>query len=148
MLWRDLVAAVRSCVVGWGALFAIIFLIERPLLHWTLPIIGASWLPTAQLALECLGLAAIGWLIGRWGNAGVLIFAVTLALFNFRLVPSIDVLWLFHLLLDCFQNARYLGSFFTSLATHMFLFASLLIGSHLSRAKLNRAREQALLRIK
>jgi hypothetical protein len=148
MLWRDLVTAARSCVVGWGALFAIILLIERPLLHRTALILGASWLPTAQLALECLGLAAVGWLIGRWGNPGVLIFAATLALPNFGHVPDIDVPWLFHLLLDCFQNARYLGSFFTSLATHVFLIASLFIGSHLSRAKLNRAREQALLRIK
>jgi hypothetical protein len=148
MLWRDLVTAARSCVVGWGALSAIILLIDRPLLHRTAPILGASWLPTAQLAVECLGLAAVGWLIGRWGNAGVLIFAATLALFNFRLVPSIDVPWLFHLLLDSFQNARYLESFSTSLATHIFLFASLFIGSHLSRAKRNRAREQTLLRIK
>jgi hypothetical protein len=140
-------SAVRSSVLGWLALFAIIFLIERPLLHWTAPILGASWLPTVQLALECCSLAAVGWLIrktgGRWGNLGVLIFAATLALLNFGLVPFINFPWLFHLLLDCFQNARYLGSLFTSLATHIFLFGSLFIGSHLSRA-----RQPAVLHIK
>jgi hypothetical protein len=47
------------------------------------------------------------------------------------------------LLLDCFQNTRYLESFFTSLVTQIFLFASLFIGSHLSRA-----RQPAVLHIK
>jgi hypothetical protein len=135
--------AVRSCVLGWASLFGIMFLIERPLFRWTAPVLGASWISTVQLTLECLGLAAVGWLIGRWGNPGVLAFAVTLALPNFGHVPAIDFPWLFHLLLDCFQNTRYLGSFFTSLATHIFLFASLFIGSHLSRA-----RQPAVLHIK
>jgi hypothetical protein len=140
---RDIVTAVRSCVLGWIALFGVMFVIEAPLLRWTAPVLGASWLPTAQLTLECLGLAAVGWLIGRWGNLGVLIFAATLALLSFGRVPGIDFPWLFHLLLDCFQNTRYLGSFFTSLVTQIFLFASLFIGSHLSRA-----RQLAVLHIK
>ena len=52
MSWRDLVTAARSCVVGWGALFAIIFLIERPLLYLAASIVDASWLPTVELALD------------------------------------------------------------------------------------------------
>jgi hypothetical protein len=143
MSWRDLVTAARSCVVGWGALFAIIFLIERPLLYLAASIVDASWLPTVELALECLSFAAIGWLIGRWGNIGVVSFAATLAVSNLGLIPGIDLPWLFHLLLDCFQNVRYLEPFFTSLATHSFLFASLFVGSHLSRAS-----EQTVLHIK
>jgi hypothetical protein len=131
---NGMLTAVRSTVLGWLALFAVMFLMERPLLRRAAPFLGASWLPTAQLALECFGFAAVGWLIGRWGRLGVLIFAATLALPNFGRVPAIDLPWLFHLLLDCFQNARYLGSFFTSLATHILLFASLFVGSHLSRA--------------
>ena len=70
-------------------------------------------------------------------------FAATLAVSNFGLIPGIDLPWLFHLLLDCFQNVRYLEPFFTSLATHSFLFASLFVGSHLSRAS-----EQTVLHIK
>jgi hypothetical protein len=132
---HDLLAAVCSTVIGWVALFAVMFSIERPLLRWTAPILGPSWFPTAQLALECCGLAVVGWLIGRWGKPGVLIFAATLALPNFGQIPSIDVPWLVHLFLDCLQNARYLESFLTSLATQTFLFASVFIGANLSRAR-------------
>ena len=142
MSTRGLLAPVRSTIVGWVALLAVIFLIERPLLRWTAPILGASWLPTVQLILECLGLTAVGWLIGRWGKPGVLIFAATVALLDFTHILAIDVPWLFHLLVDCFQNSRYLESFFTSLATHVFLFGSLFVG-----ARLSRVHERALLRI-
>ncbi len=145
---QDWLTALRSIGIGLLALFAVMFLIERPLLRFAAPILGASWLPTAQLALECAGLAAVGWLIGRWGRLGVVLFAGIIAIPNFSRVPSIDFIWLFHLLLDCFQNTRYLAPFVTSLATHGLIFASLFIGSHLSHAKQNRAREQAALHIK
>jgi hypothetical protein len=148
MSQQDWLIASRSIGIGFLALFAVMFLIERPLLRFAAPILGASWLPTAQLALECLVLAGVGWLIGRWGRLGVAIFAATLALVNFCLVPAIDFPWLFHSLLDCFQNTRYLEPFVTSLATHVLLFSSLFVGSHLGRAKQNRAREQAALHIK
>ncbi len=132
MSQNGLLIAMRSCVLGWVALFAVLFLIERPLIQWTAPLLGGPWIPTAQLALECCCLAAVGWLIGRWGKLGVWIFATTLAIPNFGRVPSIDLPWLFHLLLDCFQNARYLEPFLTSLARHIFLFGSLFAGAHLS----------------
>jgi hypothetical protein len=138
---RDIATAVRSSVLAWGALFAITFGIERPLMRWASTILGASWVPTVQLALQCCGLAAIGWLIGRWGNRGALIFAAMLAVWNFGLVP-IDIPWLIHLLIDSFDNSRYLESFFTSLVTHVFLFGSLFTGAALSRP-----REQVVLRI-
>ena len=143
----ELLKALRSAVIGWVALCAVTLVIERPVLHWTAPILGPSWFPTAQLALECLGLAAVGWIVGRWGHPGILIFAATLLLPNFGLLP-IDIPWLFRLLVDAFQSSRYLESLFTSLATHFFLFASLFVGAHLSRAKQNRAREQQALHIK
>src|SRR5580700_10958909 len=138
---RDIATAVRSSVLAWGALLAITFLMERPLMRWASTMLGASWVPTVQLALECCGLAAIGWLIGRWGNSGILIFAAMLAVWNFGLVP-IDIPWLIHLLIDSFDNSRYLESFFTSLVTHVFLFGSLFTGAALSRP-----REQVVLRI-
>jgi len=139
---RDIATAVGSSVLAWGSLFAITFLIERPLMRWTSTMLGASWVPTVQLALECCGLAAIGWLIGRWSKVGVLVFAATLAIWNFGLVPAIDILWLLRLLRNSFENSRYLESFFTSLVTHAFLFGSLFIGAALSRP-----REQVVLRI-
>lgn len=128
-------------MVGWIALFAITALIERPLVRHA-AFLGPAWLPTLRLALECLGLCAVGWLIGPWGNPGVWIFAASISVRSFGLAPGIDVPWLFRLLLDTFQNSRYLGSFLSSLVTHAFLFCSLIVG-----VKLSRAREQAVLRI-
>ena len=55
MRHRLLIAA-RSILLGWAALFAVTYLAERPLLRWTAPVLGASWLPTAQLAFECVAL--------------------------------------------------------------------------------------------
>ena len=146
MRHRLLISA-RSILLGWVALVGITYLVERPLLLLSAHALGASWLPTEQLAMACAGLVGTGWIIGRGNRFDVLIFAVTLAVWNFGLVP-INLSWLFRLLIDSFESSRYLESFFTSLATHAFLIGSLFIGSHLSRAKRNRAREQTVLRIK
>jgi hypothetical protein len=143
MSQRDLLIAMRSVSIGLLTLLAAMLLIEQPLLRLAGPILGANWLPTAQLALECAGFFAVGWVIGRWGRLSVLLFAGIISIPNFRGLPGMDVPWLFHLLLDCFQNTRYLEPFVTSLATHILLFASLFVGAHLSRA-----REQAVLHIK
>jgi hypothetical protein len=90
------------------------------------------------LAFECVALAATGWMIGRWSHLdaihAVLAFAVTLAVWSFGLVP-INLSWLFRLLIDSFESSRYLESFFTSLAIHVFLFGSLIIGANLSRTR-------------
>ncbi len=48
-----LLIAARSLLAGWAALCAITYLVTRPLLAWIAPLLGASWMPTAQLALEC-----------------------------------------------------------------------------------------------
>jgi hypothetical protein len=132
LLQYGLLNAVRSVLVGWIALFAITALIERPLVRHSL-FVGPAWVPTLRLALECLGLFAVGWLIGPWGNLGVWIFAASISVRSFGLAPGLDVPWLFRLLIDTFQNSRYLESFFTSLVTHAFLFSSLFIGVRVSR---------------
>lgn len=123
---------IPSLLAGWGVLFALTVLIERPLIRLGARSLGPSWSPTVRLALACLALCAVGWLIGHWGRMGLWIFAATIAIRNFGLAPGIDVLWLVHLLLDCFHNARYLGAFLTSLIAHVFLFGSLFYGAHLS----------------
>ena len=143
---HQLLISARSILFGWIALFAAIYLIVRPLLLVTARLLGASWLPTAQLALACAGLAATGWIVGHGNRWDVLVFAAILAVWNFGLVP-VDIPWLVRLMVDSFENSRYLESLFTSLSTHAFLFGSLFIGAHLARAKLNRARQQAALRI-
>ena len=133
MRHRLLIAA-RAVLLGWLALFAFTYLVERPLLSWASPLLGAAWFPTAQLALACVGLAATGWIVGRWNRFPVLIFAATLAGWNFGLVP-IDLLWLIRLLADSLESSRYLESFFTSLVTHVLLFSSLFAGAALNRVR-------------
>jgi hypothetical protein len=137
----------RSILLGWAALFAIVYLLERPGLHWISPLLDASWLPTGQLALDCAALAASGWIIGRWNRfdaiLAALIFACMLAVWDFGLLPEIRIGWLWRLTADSFENARYLESLVTSLATHALLFGSLFTG-----AVLGRGRELVDLRIK
>lgn len=133
MRYRLLISA-RSILLGWAALVGITYLVERPLLLLSAHALGTSWLPTEQLALACAGLVGTGWIIGRWNRFDVLIFAVTLAVWNFGLVP-IDLSWLFRLLMDSFESPRYLESFFASLAIHVLLFGSLIIGANLSRTR-------------
>jgi hypothetical protein len=131
-----LLISVRSILFGWTALFGITYLVERPLLLLSAHFLGASWIPTEQLALICAGLATTGWIIGRWNRfdamASALFFAAMLAVWNFGLVP-INLPWLFRLILNSFQDLRYLESLLTSLVTSAFLLGSLLAGASLSR---------------
>jgi hypothetical protein len=134
LLWMT----VRSILLGWAALFLITDLIDRPLLFWAAPLLGATWFPTAQLGLACTALVATGWIIGRFSRSGVLsvfIFAAMLAVWNFGLVPAINVPWLFRLIVDTFENARYLESLITAAATHVLLFGSVITGALLSRRR-------------
>jgi hypothetical protein len=129
-----LLISTRSILLGWAALVGTTYLVERPLLLLSADVLGASWLPTEQLALACAGLAGAGWIVGSGNRFDVLIFAVTLAVWNFGLVP-INLAWLFRLLMDAFESSRYLGSFFNSLAIHVFLFGSLILGANVSRKR-------------
>jgi hypothetical protein len=139
---RHLLITARSILIGWVALFVITYLIERTLLFLAARFLGLPWIPTVQLALTCSGLVATGWIMGRWNRFDVLLVAATLAVWNFGLVP-IDLPWLFRLLIDSFEDSRYLESFSTSLVTHIFLFGSLFAG-----ARLAQKREPVVLRIK
>jgi hypothetical protein len=138
-LRHRLLIAARSILLGAATLFAVTYLVERPLLAWTGPLLGASWLPTAQLAFECLVLALTGWMIGRWSRLdavpALLVFAALLAVWNFGLVPAINVPWLFQLMLDTLGNTRYLESLVTAAVTQALLFGSLFVGAHLSRPR-------------
>jgi hypothetical protein len=125
---------IRSLIAGWGVLYALTVLIVHPLVRLAARVLGPAWTPTVRLALACVALCAVGWLIGHWGRAGVWIFAATLAIRNFGLAPGLDILWLFRLFFDCFQSTRYLSSFFTTLVTHVFLLGSLFYGAHLASA--------------
>ncbi len=129
--------AVRSILLGWATLLAATYLVERPLLRLSASVMGGSWVPTAELILECAGLVAAGWVIGRWNRSDAfvsgLVFAVMLAVWDFGLVPAINLPFLFRLIVDLFGSGRYLESFVTSLVTHALLFGSLFVGARLSR---------------
>ncbi len=135
---RWLISA-RSVLLGWAALFAFTYLVERPLLAWAARLLGASWIPTGELALQCVALAATGWIIGRWNRANavpsVVVFAGMIAVGNFGLTPAINVAWLFRLLVDSIENLRYFESLLTTAATQALLFGSLFTGAQLARSK-------------
>lgn len=135
---------IPSLLAGWGVLYALTVLVERPLIRLAARLLGSSWTPTVRLALTCAVLCAVGWLIGHWGRTGVWVFAATIAIRNFGLAPGIDMPWLIHLLFDCFQSGRYLGGFLTSFITHVFLFGSLFYGAHLASGLSRGARQTAL----
>jgi hypothetical protein len=138
MRHRLLISA-RSLLLGWATLFVLTSLAERPLLAWTTPLLDASWLATVQLAVECVVLAATGWIVGRWNQYGpipvVIAFAAMLAVRDFGLVPAINIRWLVQLAVDSAGNARYLESLVTAAATQALLFASLITGARLSRPR-------------
>ena len=95
---------VRSIAAGWAALVALTYLAERPLLLSTAPFVGAHWVATASLLLDCLKLAATGWATGRLHRAaplpGVLALAATLGLFNLEAWMPLDAPWLIRLAVD------------------------------------------------
>src|SRR5258707_4821479 len=98
MMRQRLFLAVRSVLIGWTTLLLIAFLLEHPLLVWTASILGVKWLATAGLALDCIALAATGWVVGRLNRAspilGVLVFAATLTFRDFAPVLAINIPWL------------------------------------------------------
>jgi hypothetical protein len=127
----------RAIAVGWVVLVAITYLIERPLLRWTGPMLEGSWLPTAELALDCCAFAATGWVIGRFSRDAVLIallaFAATLAWRDFTPLLPVNVPWLVRSAVNAFSDSRYFAGFVTTAATHAILFGSLFAGGLLTR---------------
>jgi len=137
MIGRRIVMVARSVVVGWAALVALSYLAERPLLLLIAPVVGAHWVATASLGLDCLKLAATGAAIGRLHRQAplpqVLAFAATLCLLNFEAFLPLDVPGLIRLAMDAVNDARYWGSLATTAAQDMLLFGSLIAGGLLSR---------------
>ncbi len=137
MLRRLLVIALGSILVGWATLFALTYLVERPVLIWTAPVLGAHWVATAKLSLDCMALAATGWVIGRLHRdtpvVGALLFAATLAFCNIDSLLDVNVLALIRLAADALHDTRLLGPLATTAVQYSFLFGSLMVGALLSR---------------
>lgn len=127
----------QPIVVGWAMLVPLAYIADRLLLPWTERLLGAGWLPTARVSLDCLVLAATGWAIGRLHRSapvpGALIFAVTLCFRDLDPLLAINIPWLMRLAVDAFRDSRYWGSLADTAAQHLFLFGGLMVGALLSR---------------
>ncbi len=128
----------KSIVCGWATLFVLTFLLQRPL-RWAAPLLGASWIATVSLTLECAALVAAGWVAGRLNRPdpliAVLVFAATLSFWDFGDALSLNVPWLIRLTADAIRDPLYRESWFTTVATHALLFGSLIGGGLLSRPR-------------
>ena len=139
MLRRPLFVVLRSVLTGWAVLFALTYLVERPILIWTAPLAGARWIATSKLSLDCFMLAGTGWAIGRLQRSaplpGALAFAVTLAFHNFDPWLGVDVPWLVRLGANALHEPLYRDPFSTIAVHYLLLFGSLIVGALLSRPR-------------
>ncbi len=138
MVRRGALIALRSIFAGWAALGLLGYLIERPLLLWTGPLLG-DWTATVGLTLDCGVLTGVGWIVGRLNREnpifGVLIFAATLTVRDLTPWLPVNVPWLFHLAVDAFHDDRYVDSLLTTAAGQALLFGCLIGGGLLARPR-------------
>ena len=129
--------ALRSLAAGWAVLITLTYLAERPLFLCVAPLVGPRWVATASLTLDCLKLAAAGWVIGRLHRKTLLpalfIFALSLCLFSFEEWMPLDVPGLIRLATDALGDSRYGLPLATMATQHVLLFGSLIAGGLLSR---------------
>ena len=129
----------RSILLGWVTLLAIAYGVEGPLLHWTSPLIGATWIATAHLAFDCSALAAAGFVTGRFNRSravlSAVLFAVTLCFWDFGGTLALNVPWLLQLIWNSIHDSRFLDALITSAETHALLFGCLVAGAMLSRPR-------------
>jgi hypothetical protein len=135
---QRLLVLLRSIPIGWATLLLIVFLLERPLLIGTAPLIGGMWIATARLGLDCAVLAATGWVVGRVSRPipmpGVLAFAATLTLGDFSSTVGINIPWLLRLAIHTVSGeSGYLDALVSTAMSQALLFGSLLAGGLLSR---------------
>ena len=136
-LRHRILTVICSIVTGWAVLFPVTYLLERPLITWAARLVGAYWLATAKVSLDCMALAATGWMIGRLNRSGpvlgALAFAAALGFFNLDPMLDISLRWLIRLGADAFRDSAYLEPFATTAVQHFLLFVSLMGGALLSR---------------
>jgi hypothetical protein len=129
----------RSILLGWATLLTIAYGVEGPLLRWTSPLFGATWIATAHLAFDCSTLAAAGFITGRFNRSNPVltaaVFAATLCLWDFGGTLALDVPWLLRLVWNSFHDSRFFDALLTSSETHALLFGCLIAGAMLSRPR-------------
>jgi hypothetical protein len=130
--------ALRSIPIGWATLGVLVFLVERPLLQWTAPLIDVPWIATARLGVDCGVLVGTGWVVGRLSRPnsmlGLLVFAATLTVWDWSFLVSINVPWLLRLAAHVLGgDGSYLSSLVSTAASQALLFGSLVGGGLLGR---------------
>ena len=139
MTRRRLFVALRAIPIGWATLGLLVFFVERTLLRWTGPLLGAQWIATAQLGLDCTVLAGTGWVVGRLSRPnpmlGVLVFAATLTFCDLSSLVAINVPWLIRLAIHTVSDGNYFSSLVSTASSQALLFACLVGGGLLSRAR-------------
>jgi len=131
--WLRILCAVAA---GWATLLLLMFLASL-LIRWTASLLGVAWIATAQLTLNCLELAAAGFIAGRCNRpspvTAVVVFAATLTFADFGDSMALNVPWLFRLTRDVLTNPRFLDAWVSTAGTHLLLFGCLIAGAMLSR---------------
>jgi hypothetical protein len=134
---QRLLLAARSILAGWVTLLVIAYVLERPLLILIAGRLGGAWFPTFRLMLDCSVLAAIGWIVGRFGRPNPILagaaFAASLTFWDLEELVEIRIPWLLHLAGDALRDSRYWESFFNTALVQAFLLGSLIGGALLSR---------------
>jgi hypothetical protein len=132
--------ALRAIPMGWATLGLLVFLVEHPLLRWTGPLLGAQWIATAQLGLDCAVMVATGWVVGRLSRPnpmlGVLVFGATLTFWDISFLVAINVPWLVRLVIHALSSdGNYLSSLVSTAGSQILLFGCLVGGGLLSRVR-------------
>ncbi len=132
--------ALRAIPIGWVTLALLVFLVEHTVLRWTGPLLGAQWIATAQLGLDCAVLIATGWVVGRLSRPGpmfgVLAFTATLIFFDLSFLVAINVPWLVRLTIHALSgDGNYLSALASTAGSQALLFGCLVGGGLLSRAR-------------
>jgi uncharacterized protein (TIGR03790 family) len=129
----------RAILAGWVVMAGLALAVERPVLWVAGRWLGAQWFATERVALDCLVLAAAGWIVGRLSRASpllsVLTFAITLCFWNLDPLLTVNVPWLIRLGGDALHDGNYLTSFANTAGLHALLLGSLVAGGILSRPR-------------
>jgi hypothetical protein len=135
-----MIIRLRAIPIGWATMGLLVYLVEHTLLRWMGPALGAQWIATARLGLDCAAMVGSGWVIGRLSRPdpmlGVLVFAATLTFWDLSFLVAINVPWLIRLMVHAISgDGNYLSSLVSTAGSQVLLFGCLVGGGLLSRAR-------------
>jgi len=136
---RAVLVVARSILVGWVTLIAATIVGERLVLTWVSHFVGMHWVPTAHVAIGCVVLAIVGWVVGRLSTGtsiyAVLAFAATLAPWDLDPLLDFNFPWLIQLGADAFRDPLYIDSLIATATQHVLLLGCLVTGAVLSQPR-------------